>query len=501
MRSGGVFGCGLGRRFRWIPAVFVFLSVGSPELSLAEQQPSERERTFLKLVFNGDEAKAAEYAQVANINVNSIAGEPLSAWFYKDGHAQSGRYELRFVAVQKIVFERFRQNPNPSVGDASALSQYCSYAPVQQNFQIEGSGAPDQIKALREAQDNQRRPHIDSMGAGFESLVRYGLKDRGIITRLFRGCIFKAAVPLNDYFYDTVLSRMVRAGADINGADGGERAIQYAFKTLNAGLAEKLVRDGAGVKFAVGAQCGMNAVPSNLYGFLMPNVKTRDQAGLLRLVAVLAKGGLSPMASATYVTANGYGSCVTKSLYDAAVDTGDLDLAKRIKEAAGGAQTSAAPVSSPQPSATSSATVPAAPPTASVPSQIGAWQVVMDNGRLVAVAKADKKTSNGFAALRLECVGGKLEYAPVALKLNGPMTSLWISIAGDAKEMKLVNQRASGPSATTLSNEFAANEPKAGEPQDWGIEMTVQSWNSVGDNVVMTGFSKMRAFMRANCKS
>ena len=134
------------------------------------------------------------------------------------------------------------------------------------------------------------------------------------------------------------------------------------------------------------------------------------------------------------------------------------------------------------------------------PTQIGAWKVATDNGRLVAVANADGKTKNGFAALRLECVGGHLEYVPIALKIDA-ISSLWFSIAGDAKEMKLVKQRASGKSATILSNEFAANEPKAGEPQDWGIEMTVQSWNSVGDNVVMTGFSKMRAFMRANCKS
>lgn len=144
---------------------------------------------------------------------------------------------------------------------------------------------------------------------------------------------------------------------------------------------------------------------------------------------------------------------------------------------------------------------PAAPATPVPITHIEAWRIVNDNGRLVAIANADNKTLNGFAALRLECVAGRLEYVPVALKL-GAITSLWLSVGGDAKEMKLVKHRASGASATTLSNEFAAIERDArqGSTKDWGVEFTVQSANHEGDNVVMTGFSDMRAYMLAHCK-
>lgn len=141
-------------------------------------------------------------------------------------------------------------------------------------------------------------------------------------------------------------------------------------------------------------------------------------------------------------------------------------------------------------------------PVAAVPiTTIAAWRILNDNGRLVAIANADNKTHNGFGALRLECVAGRLEYVPVALKL-GAITSLWLSVGGDSKEMKLVNHRASGASALTLSNEFAGIERDAGHlpVKEWGVEFSVQGAYNEGDNVVMTGFSDMRAYMLAHCK-
>jgi hypothetical protein len=495
---------------RWILLIASILGAGLTDRVAASAQPTERERTFLRLVFNGDEAKAVEYAQIANINVNSIAGEPLSTWFYRDGRSQSGRYELRNVAVQKIVFERFKQNPNPHVGpENSNLSLFCSYAPFQESIQILSMGTPAQINALHEHQDNQRRPHIEAMGVGFESLVRYGLKDKALITNLFMGCFFRNAAPLNAFVYDTVLSKMVHAGANINAESaGGERPIQFAVKMGNDAIVERLIGDGAQADYLV-RQNGFDKPASNekcsprrdrsLYGIVFEWAKPRNADALVAMVRALSLGGLSPMTKYGYIERGNDGSqrCAYTSFYDAVIDTGNIELAKRVKEAASSQRPP------PRQAGPASATVRPTPVAPAAVTQIGAWRIANDNGRLVAVANADNKTSNGFGALRLECVAGKLEYAPIALKLTGPVTSLWLSVAGDAKEMKLVNQRASGASATTLSNEFAAIEQESlqGTTKDWGIEFSVQSANHVGDNVVMTGFSEMRAYMRAHCKS
>src|SRR6202008_503406 len=91
---------------------------------------SPREKTFLGIVFSGDEERSAEYAQTAGVNPNAIGGEPLSVWFYGLGPVAN-------VNVQRIVFERFHQNPNPpNVGDMEFLGGFCNMPGLPDNIRI-----------------------------------------------------------------------------------------------------------------------------------------------------------------------------------------------------------------------------------------------------------------------------------------------------------------------------------------------------------------------------
>ena len=117
----------LGRAVTSAAAFFLFgliATTASPlhAYTLSSEQRREmlppRERTFLNIVFSGDEAKSVEYVQAAGINPNSIGGEPLSAWLFHFGPAAN-------INVQRIVFERFRQNPNPpNIGKDTDLSSF-----------------------------------------------------------------------------------------------------------------------------------------------------------------------------------------------------------------------------------------------------------------------------------------------------------------------------------------------------------------------------------------
>ncbi len=441
---------------------------------------SDRERTFLTTVFKGDEAKAVEYAQVAGINVNSIGGEPLSVWFYRNVDLGSNSPHYRNLSVQRIVFERFKQNANPKIADETTLMYFCSSAP----------------RADRD--EGARKFHIDAMASSFESLVRYGLRDKAIINEIFGGCFFRNATgQVNEYTYDTLITKLLKAGADINyvGPPEHARPIEYAVKTLNAPAVERLVRDGAQVNFQIKAQCGMQVAPTNLNGWVLSRLDARYAESLIRIVAALARAGLPPTTKATYVTMNGYGSCVTKSPYDAAVDAGNLELAKAFKEAAASSaqsKTAASP-----PSATAVASVAPAQAIPAAPTNIGQWRIVNENGRLVAMANASKHRGDQLAGLRLECVSGRLEYVPVALKLDG-MRSLWVNVAGDVYEMKLINGRASGASAATLSKTFLTEDKGGGD--DLRLEMSVHTENGPMSEMLLGGFTKMRAYMLAACK-
>lgn len=143
-------------------------------------------------------------------------------------------------------------------------------------------------------------------------------------------------------------------------------------------------------------------------------------------------------------------------------------------------------------------------PPAGAPQQFGAWKIIAGpDGRPVAMTSAKPKEPDQLAGLRIECVaGGRLEYVPVALKL-GQMLSLWISDAGDSHEMRLIKGRATGPSASTLSKQFLtydANYLRNGQ-REWTVEMRIDDENGPMSDVPMGGFSEMRRFMLANCKS
>lgn len=133
----------------------------------------------------------------------------------------------------------------------------------------------------------------------------------------------------------------------------------------------------------------------------------------------------------------------------------------------------------------------------------GAWKITQGaDGRPVAVTTAKPGEPGQLSELRIECVaGGRLEYAPVALK-PGQMLSLWISDAGESSEMRLIKGRASGPSALTLSKmflQFDANY-RRNRTTDWSVEMRINDENGPMSDVPMGGFSDMRSFMLANCK-
>lgn len=137
--------------------------------------------------------------------------------------------------------------------------------------------------------------------------------------------------------------------------------------------------------------------------------------------------------------------------------------------------------------------------------RIGKWRIAVLNGRLTAIANVDKSDGDQLAGLWLQCVpGGRLEYVPIALKLNSRLQSLWVNKAGDVHQMRLVNERAAGASAVTLSKTFLAEEAVAtrqGGGDSWTMEMSIHGENGPMSMVNMAGFSKMRAYMLANCKA
>jgi hypothetical protein len=473
---------------------------------------SDREKTFLRTLFTGDEAKTVEYAQVANINVNSMAGEPLSVWFYRLGAIDNGPSQYRNLNVQRIVFERFKQNPNPQGVGETNLEYFCTAPQAPRDFGIETRGTAEQVKELRERQAQFRRPYIDAMAQGFASLIRYGLRDRGAITQIFRGCILRSAMPLDSFYYDTVLSPMVKAGADVNARDqGGMRLIEHAVKNLNADTVERLIRDGAQINMPL--KSGLCAQPSNLYGYLFTHIRGNSQFLLIRTVRALSAGGLPPTVPVAYTTMNGYGSCKFSSFLDAVIDTGNLDLARQFKEAATLTRSSLPPASSPQPpvGATSAPPTRAGQETAAVttatPKQIGAWRIaIKSDGRPQASTKSNYDGADRLTGLILDCVpGGRLEYVPAVLKLNGAARSLHVHGKDDNMNgFNLTNGRLSGAFAATLSRELLQAEINAhrqGMGDKWDIGMTVDDPFVEESMVQASGFTQMRNYMLANCKN
>lgn len=470
---------GSSRRARWILVTLGTVSASVfPMKARAAPQPTDRERTFLRLVFNGEEQKAVEYAQVAGINANSIAGEPLSAWFYRDGRSQYAKIELSNLNVQKIVFERFRQNANPPNITDSNLQYFCGFAPGQS--------------------DNARQPYIQAMAAGFDSLVHYGLRDKKIVTDIFLGCIIRNAAPLTGYVYDTVITRMLRAGADINARSvSGERPIEEALKTLNADVAERLIRDGAEVTMVLKAPC---PEPSNLYGYLFAYLRPRDTEPVVRIVKALSAAGLPPTIKAAYADSGGYGRCHYSSFYDAVIDTGNLDFARAI-QAASSARVSAAPAATTQPIVPSPAAV--GTPQAQ---KFGFWQTSVNaDGRPAATSNAANSADASIRQLRLECVaGGKLEYVAVPAKAE-TIQALWVDGVDDMQnELPLVNGRVTGKAAAQLSKEFLtaeANARKDGAQNEWTMGITANDANREASRINGAGFSQARSYLLANCKN
>lgn len=480
--------------------------------SVFAQAPlSQRERTFLTYVFEGNEAKAVEYAQVAGINPNSIAGLPLSVWYYRQGKDRFGRDVHRELGVQRIVFERFRQNPNPpNIGDNTQIDNFCSYAPITTSSHLRN---PTETANLLARQQEAQRPHVRAMAAGLESLLRYGLRDRRQLTELFAGCMFKSAVPVTAEFYDQVPAKAVRAGADINVENqGGERAVANAVFFLRADLLEHLIRDGAQVKYmrkrhgldreGTKAACQPRADQS-IYWEVFKRVRTDKQPEVLKVVRVLAAHGLSPLTKYGWpgTAANGQPGCMYKSFYDAIIDTGNLDYARAVKAAAEGAGSAQS-----TPAARHAAVAPAPPAhvAPAPPSQIGMWKIAAAGDGRPLASVAGEPMPGGIREIRIECrPGGRLEYVPVSTG-GEPVRALWF-VGTDDREfaVPLSNGHVAGSNAAALSRELLALEKlMLGKgSRQWSAAFILNDENHDRSEINFTGFSKMRAHMLASCRN
>jgi hypothetical protein len=494
-----------------ILAVALFPAWGATEgFALTSSQKrdmlSPRERTFLTIVFSGDESKAAEYAQTASLNPNSIGGEPLSTWFYGLGPVAN-------INVQRIVFERFRQNPNPAnVGDMEFLGGFCNMPSLPDNIRTNAQGTPAEKAELQQRQESARRGHVEKIMASFQSLLGYGLKDKAILARIFTGCMEHRMIPKTAAYYDLVFAPMLKAGASIDGYDN-HRPLQMAMQDGNPDMVERLVADGADVIYHIPSPTGLPygqgpcqpRADQSLYRYVFNYVRSNNEEAALRIIQALAFKGLSPMAKWGYGDGGG---CKYTTLYDAVIDTGNLAYAARIKEIAGGVGKPAArPAPTPQPVAAAASVANAPAPV--VPTRFGSWSISAGaDGRPIAAtlaANGPPSESGPLQALRLECVaGGKLEYVPVTAK-NSPARALWLNGADDnLNEMRLVNGRAAGAFAATLSKEFGTSEAnirRNGTADNWVMEMTVDDSNTPMSNIQMNGFSQMRSYMLAHCKS
>lgn len=471
--------------------------------AFANQMPrlsdlSERERTFLNFVVQGQEAKALEYSQLAGINPNSIGGVPLSVWYFNWPSRMGGATVLRDATVQRLVFERFKQSANITGDRAASLDLFCNNAPVPIPLQAARHEAftREAKLELRNKIFAVQKPHIDAMANSFDALSRYGLRDKAALNRIFKAC-FTGPVALHDYFYDKVLAKLIKAGADINApVNERRRPIQLAVRELNISVTGRLLRDGASVDFRIPFACNGAAASTTVDAYQLQNINAYEPA-LVEMAAVLWRRGFSPLAKVSYPFG---GRCVTKSLYDAAIDAGKLQLAKALKDIASlkPATTSAKPISQPAPSTAEK------PADTNELTRIGPWRIAVLNGRLTAITKIDKPEGDELAGLWLQCMpGGRLEYVPIALKLFSKIQSLWVNDGGNVHEMRLVNERASGPSAVTLSKTFLAADAIAirdGGGDRWVMEMSIHGENGPMSMIPMGGFSKMRAYMLANCK-
>ncbi|WP_316199202.1 hypothetical protein [Bradyrhizobium sp. SZCCHNS2002] len=454
---------------------------------------SPRERTFLDIVFSSDEAKATEYARAAGINPSAIGGEPLSVWFYGLGPVAN-------TDVQRIVFERFRQNPNPArPGDMAFINRFCDMGPLPDNIRIAVQGTPDQKAALQQRQDNARRAYADKIMASFNSLLGYGLRDRTILTRIFVGCLANRSIPKTSEYYDLVLAPMVKAGANTDG-DDTYRPLLNAMQDGNPDLVERLIADGADVIYHLPSNFGNTPYgqgpcqprgDQSLYRYAFGYVRSPNEDAALRIIKALALKGLSPLAKWGY---GSEGACKYTTLYDAVLDTGNMAYAARIKDIAEstGKPTAARP-------ATAQTT--AAPASSPAPTAFGAWRITAENGRLAATASTGKANGNHLSGLRLECATpGLLEYVPVAPR---QVSMLWVNGMDDVQHrILLTGGRVMGAENSLLSKEFLGSEANYARngTSDWGIEMSIDGPEAGMQTVRMGGFSQMRSYMLANCR-
>jgi hypothetical protein len=141
------------------------------------------------------------------------------------------------------------------------------------------------------------------------------------------------------------------------------------------------------------------------------------------------------------------------------------------------------------------------PVTRSQNMQIGNWKILIEGDRPVAVSRIATSTTTQLTGIRVECVaGGRLQYVPVVSKAK----TLWVHGVDDIiHAIPLVKGRVNGNDNTLLSKEFLnseANFLRQGNAT-WSVPMSVTSENDVATVINMSGFGRMRSYMRTNCKT
>jgi hypothetical protein len=314
------------------------------------------------------------------------------------------------------------------------------------------------------------------------------------------GCYFQNGATVDDYAYDNLLAKLLRAGADINmTTPGGDHPITRAVANLNLPILERLLRDGAAVDFPIRVLCMKPEEKPNLYLYLTPFIKTNDPERLLSVIGELSRAGLSPFAKTSF---GGAVACKNTSFYDLVVDAGNLELAKAIKNAVKADNTS------PPPNRPPLQTVPNSGNGGLPGGKVGNWQIgSTPDGRPYAIAETVEGDGGRIKALRLECVaGGQLEYLPVTTH-GAPVHAILLDVdmenTANAVELKAVNGRIAGPSAVRLSKEFLTAEAEARKQdptEDWAISLILNDPMYAGDMINGRGFSEMRQSLLQHCK-
>lgn len=481
------------------------------------------EAKFIRAVLAGDEEAAMALAQTGRINPNQLAGQPLSGWFYSGILGGKGLIDPN---VHRIVFQTFRQGPNPpniGLGDGAICKQAPSF---KWDEEIAKSGTPEQKKSQIDRWQAEWRELHSKIASSFQSLLRYGLRDRQIITAMFQGCFFDNPIA-SDERYDMVIRPMIKAGANINAPNyEGQPPIERAISLPQISILSRLLEDGARTDVPAvwygppGQREDMGCTPRlersvfkhlflaqehyRLWKESRPNdpMLSQRKKNILTVVELLSKAGFSPMREYGSRSESGLDTeCRRITLYGEIAKT-DGPFAEEVKSVALlNSKTSAA---SPPPVAA------AAPiPRAAASVTIDSWRVsTRGDGRDYAtVTSTSTNKGKGLKELQIECApSGNLEFVLLPYG-NERMASLIpeeFDGAPEVKPFKAVNNRIAAPESVRLMKLLLAednNARKSGAANSWTFVFFIDNPQATGYSADMGGLTKVRQHLLQRCKA